>query len=363
MCHPRTPRLTRDDRPWQPGASICEALAVGQPLLVFSAADQDDHETPAWHPENRQRLDAALAGIDEAGLADATEWRRPGEAEVSELALAHDPLYVDAVRRFCLAGGGDLDPDTVATPGSWDTARRSAGAVLEALDALRDGSCDVAFSAGRPPGHHAVRDRAMGFCLFNNAAIGAARLASGGERVVVFDWDVHHGNGTQDIFYDDPRVLYVSTHESPLYPGTGLLRETGGSTAERTNLNLPFPAGTRGDVYRNAFDEVIAPVVEQFAPDWMIISAGFDGHRDDPLAGVELTAADYADLAVRAASLVPAGRTLVVLEGGYSPRALTRSVGSTLAALVGVDYRPEPASSGDVGLPTVTAARQLWELT
>lgn len=336
---------------------------MGRPLMVFSAAERDDHATPSWHPENRARLDAALAGIGEAGLLEVTEWRQPAEASIADLALAHDPLYIDAVRRFCEAGGGELDPDTIASPGSWDTARRSTGAVLEALDALAAGECDVAFSAGRPPGHHAVSDRAMGFCLFNSVAVGAAKLAGRGERVAVVDWDVHHGNGTQDIFYDDSRVLYVSTHESPLYPGTGQLKETGGEGAPGSNLNLPFPAGTTGDVYRRAFDEVVVPVVERFAPDWLIVSAGFDGHRDDPLAGIGLTAADYADLAVRTAALAPAGRTLVVLEGGYSPRALTRSVGATLAALVGVDYRPEGASTGEVGLPTITAARQLWELT
>ena len=336
---------------------------MGAPLVVYSAAESDRHATPDWHPENRARLDAALAGIDAAGLTEATDWREAPEASTADLARVHDPVYVDAIRRFCEAGGGELDPDTVATPGSWDTARRAAGAVLAAVDDLRRGDHRVAFSAGRPPGHHAVRDRAMGFCLFNNAAVGAAAIAAEGERVVIFDWDVHHGNGTQDIFYDDPDVLYVSTHESPLYPGTGRLMETGGPRAERTTLNLPFPAGTAGDVYRAAFDEVIAPVVGEFAPDWMIISAGFDGHRDDPLAGLHLTAADYADLAVRAAALVPMGRTLLVLEGGYSPRALTRSVGASLAALLEVDYRPEPASGGSVGAPTISAARTLWELS
>jgi acetoin utilization deacetylase AcuC-like enzyme len=335
---------------------------VGTPLVVYCSADRDDHATPPWHPERRARLDAALAGVAAAGLEDATEWRQPPEASPAELALAHDPLYVDAVRRFCAAGGGDLDPDTVASEGSWDTARRSAGAVLASIDSLRRGDCEVAFSAGRPPGHHAVRDRAMGFCLFNNAAIGAARLAAEGNRVAVLDWDVHHGNGTQDIFYDDPRVMYVSTHESPLYPGTGLLKETGGRHAPGTNLNLPFPAGTRGDTYRAVFDEVVTPLVESFSPDWLIISAGYDGHRDDPLAGIELTAADYADLAVRAAALAPPRRTVVVLEGGYDLDALTHSVGATLSALLGERYRPEPVSSGDVGRPTITAARQLWEL-
>ena len=203
----------------------------------------------------------------------------------------------------------------------------------------------------------------MGVCLFNNAAVAAASIAAGGERVAIVDWDVHHGNGTQDIFYDDNDVLYVSTHESPLYPGTGQLRERGGINAPGVNVNLPFPAGTAGDTYRAAFDEVVTPLVERFAPDWLIISAGFDGHRDDPLAGLQLTAADYADFARRLQALVPAQRLVVVLEGGYDLDALTHSVGATLSALVGADYRPEPASTGEVGLPTVTAAKQLWELS
>ena len=330
--------------------------------MVFAAAEHDEHRTPDWHPEHRGRLDAALAGVHEAGLDEAAEWRFPEEASIDDLALVHDMDYIVELERFCAAGGGDLDPDTVATAGSWATARRSAGAVLGAIEALRAGECDVAFAGGRPPGHHAVRDRAMGFCLFNNAAVGAARLAAGGERVAVVDWDVHHGNGTQDIFYDRPDVLYVSTHESPLYPGTGMLRQTGGAAAAGTNLNLPFPAGTAGDTYRAAFDEVVIPVVERFAPDWLIISAGFDGHRDDPLAGLRLTAGDYADLARRLQVLVPARRVVVVLEGGYDPRALAHSVGSTLSTLVGGAYRPESASTGEIGMPTVTAAKQLWEL-
>src|SRR5262245_24942361 len=179
-------------------------MASSTPLMVFSAAELDAHDTPPWHPERRGRLDAALAGVHEAGLRDATEWHVPEKAADADLSLVHDPAYVAAVEAFCAAGGGQLDPDTSVTPGSSDTARRSAGAVLKAIDALRKGECDTAFAAGRPPGHHAVRNRAMGFCLFNNAAVGAARLAAGGERVAIVDWDVHHGNGTQDMFYGDP---------------------------------------------------------------------------------------------------------------------------------------------------------------
>jgi len=335
---------------------------VAAPITVFASAELDQHTTPDWHPERPGRLDASLAGIARAGLIEAVEFREPRLATVEDLELVHAPSYIAQLERFCERGGGDLDPDTFAAPGSWTTALRAAGAVLDAVDALESGSCDVAFAAGRPPGHHAVPDRAMGFCLVNNVAVGAARLAAAGQRVAIVDWDVHHGNGTQDIFYDDPNVLYVSTHESPLYPGSGRADETGGAGAPMSNLNLPFPAGTRGDVYRRAVDEVIAPVVERFAPDWLFISAGFDAHRNDPLAGLELTASDYADLAIRLQQLVPARRTVVVLEGGYDFEALSMSTGSTLSALIGESYRPEDVSTGEVGLPTVTAARQRWEL-
>ncbi len=332
------------------------------PIAVFAAADLDLHNTPDWHPERRGRLDAALSGIERAGLSDAVEMHEPRLATIEELERVHTAEYLRQLEQFCVRGGGDLDPDTYAASGSWDTARRAAGAVLDAVDALERGDADVAFAAGRPPGHHAVPDRAMGFCLFNNVSVAAAQLADRGQRVAIVDWDVHHGNGTQDIFYDDPRVLYVSTHESPLYPGTGRAAEMGGATAPRSNLNLPFPAGTRGDVYRRALDEVIAPVVTEFAPDWLFISAGFDGHRNDPLAGLELTSADYADFAVRLQALAPARRTVVVLEGGYDLDALSLSTGATLAALIGEGFRPEEASNGAVGEAVVAAARQRWEL-
>jgi len=335
---------------------------VAAPIAVFAASRLDQHLTPDWHPERPGRLDASLAGIGEAGLNDAAVVHEPRLATVEELGRVHDPFYVSQLERFCERGGGDLDPDTFAAPGSWETSRRAAGAVLDAVDALAAGSCDVAFAAGRPPGHHAVPDRAMGFCLFNNVAVAAAKLVDAGQRVAIVDWDVHHGNGTQDIFYDEPQVLYVSTHEAPLYPGTGRADETGGPNAPGSNVNLPFPAGTRGDVYRQVFDQVVTPLVSDFAPDWLFISAGFDAHRRDPLAGLELTSADYADLAVRLQALVPERRTVVVLEGGYDYEALSSSTGATLSALIGESYRPEAASTGEVGLPTVAAARQRWGL-
>ena len=335
---------------------------VDQPIAVFAAADLDEHVAPAGHPENRGRLDASLAGIPAAGLDDAVRRHQPRLATVGELTRVHDARLVSQIEAFCVEGGGNLDADTYASSGSWTTARRAAGAVLDAVDALDRGDADVAFAASRPPGHHAEAATSMGFCLFNNVAVAAAALVDRGERVVIVDWDVHHGNGTQDIFFDDPNVLYVSTHQSPLYPGTGRLTETGGEHAPFTNLNLPFPAGTRGDVYRRAVDEVVAPIIERFAPTWMIISAGFDAHRNDPLAGMQLTSADYGDLATRLQQLVPARRLVVALEGGYDFDALSLSTGATLSALVGENFRPETASSGEVGAPVITAARQLWNL-
>jgi acetoin utilization deacetylase AcuC-like enzyme len=189
----------------------------------------------------------------------------------------------------------------------------------------------------------------MGFCLFNNAAIAAAHLAERGERVLLVDYDAHHGNGTQDAFYDDARVAYVSWHEYPLYPGTGSLQEHGEGEGVGTTVNLPMPAGSTGDAYREAVDRVIGPLVERFRPTWVLLSAGFDAHRRDPLTGLELTAADYGDLTAALVGLVPPGRRIVFLEGGYDLDGLSRSAGAAVAALVGERYRPEAASEGDRG--------------
>jgi acetoin utilization deacetylase AcuC-like enzyme len=327
-------------------------------LLVAAAPDLDHHDTGPAHPERPARVRAALAGIDEAGLRDAVVALEPRRASEEELVRVHPVEYLRALRAFCEAGGGMLDPDTGASPGSWDTALLAAGAALTAVDALANGEGSVAFVAARPPGHHASADVPMGFCLLNNVAVAAAALAARGERVLIVDWDVHHGNGTQDIFWDDPRVLYVSTHQSPLYPGTGAANETGGPGAPGLTLNVPLPPGATGDVLLAALDIAVAPAVQRFAPTWVLVSAGFDAHRADPLAALELSAGDFADVARRVAQFAPAGRLALLLEGGYDLDALRMSVGASLAAALGEDFRPEHATSGGPGEDAVQRARQ-----
>jgi acetoin utilization deacetylase AcuC-like enzyme len=316
-------------------------------LILGGPTGASSHDR-GGHPERPARIAAVMAGLDDLHLGDDLVRLPAPEAAVADLARVHGEGYLEELARFCEAGGGDLDPDTFAAADSWRAARTAAGAGLAAVEALERAGEGVAFVAARPPGHHAVRDRPMGFCLVNNVAVAAAALADRGERVLVLDWDVHHGNGTQAIFWDDPRVLYVSTHQSPLYPGTGHAREVGGPGARGLTVNVPLPAGATGDVVRRALDTVARPVVERFSPTWVLVSAGFDAHRADPLAGLALTAGDFADLARTAADMAPRpGRLALFLEGGYDLGALRSSVAATLGALVGAD--PEDGQDGGPG--------------
>ena len=328
-------------------------------VLLYTHPRFLDHTTPRGHPERPARLDAVLAGIDAAGVGDAVQRVPPRAATRTELERVHEAEYLEAIQAFCESGGGHLDPDTSAVPASWEAAVLAAGAGLDAVDRLSRGEADAAFCAVRPPGHHATPNRAMGFCLINNVAVTAAALAARGERVVVLDWDVHHGNGTQDAFWQSGEVMYVSLHQWPLYPGTGRLLDTGAGAGTGLTLNFPLPPGATGDVELAALDEVVAPAVERFEPTWLLVSAGFDAHRQDPIAELDLSAADYADMTRRVLEYVPPGRIVVFLEGGYDLEALAASAGATVATLAGAEHRPEQPSSGGPGRDVVDAALRL----
>ena len=341
--------------------------SVGRVTVLFSThAAYLEHLAGPRHPERPERLEAVLLGARRSDLVDALVPLAPVAATREALERVHPVAYLDRIEEICSHGGGRLDPDTYASPRSGHAATLAAGAGLTAVDALRRGEGDAAFCAVRPPGHHATRTESMGFCVISNVAVVAASLAAQGERVLILDYDAHHGNGTQDVFYHDPRVLFISLHQWPLYPGTGRASEFGSGAGAGFTMNIPLPPETTGDVYLRALDEAIAPRVEAFAPTWLIISAGFDGHRDDPITELGLTAGDYVAITRRIVQWVPAGRRLVMLEGGYDLDALTACSAGVLGVLAGVDAPDhgsdtrEKATSGGPGARELDRVVGLW---
>lgn len=321
------------------------------------------HFAGARHIERPERLRAVEEGVTRSGLD--IQAVVPDPADRAALSTVHDPNYIDALREFCLSGGGSIDSDTHAVTETWEASIRAAGSGLTAIPLLGGGG--VAMAAVRPPGHHATANRAMGFCFLNNVAVAVAHLRGQGRKVAVVDWDVHHGNGTQEMFGDDPDVLYVSIHQSPFYPLTGHIEDI--DLGEGTIVNLPVPIGTGGDLYRRAFSELIEPIITQFRPDWLLISAGYDAHVSDPLGGLRLVAADYGHMSARLRELLPEVPAIVFLEGGYDLEALASGVDATLRGLGGVEQfsdEADGATSPDAAFRALEVAKEyaarFWSL-
>jgi len=317
------------------------------------------HEYPG-HPERPDRLRAIMAHLEESGTLAQMTAVAPRDATTDDLALVHDPALVEGIRS--LSPGTRpiwLDADTYVSARSCEVALRAAGGVLAGVDAVMDGTLDSAFCLVRPPGHHATPGQAMGFCLFNNVAIAAAHLLErrGLERVAIVDFDVHHGNGTQDIFYRDGRVLYFSTHQYPHYPGTGHWSEAGEGAGRGAIINVPLPAGAGDAAALEAYREVCAPAVRRFRPQFLLVSAGFDAHFADPLAQLLFSCRGYHEMATLLRELADElceGRITYALEGGYDLEAISWSVRACADTLLGRPFVEDPLGGGpDVRGPAI----------
>lgn len=315
-----------------------------------------EHTAGEMHPESPYRLRAVDTALDRADIREGVTFVEAPMAPLELLSDVHTKDLVAMIQAVSARGGGRIDMDTVAAPASFDAARYAAGAGLESIERLRNGEADTAFCAVRPPGHHATKAESMGFCLFNNVAVTATALADAGERVLIVDYDAHHGNGTQDIFYRDPRVLFASFHQWPCYPGTGRIDESGQADGIGTTINVPLPPGATGDVYSQAWDRHVAAKVDSFAPTWVLISAGFDAHRADPITDMGLSAGDYALLTARILEIAPPGRRIIFLEGGYDLNALTESAAAVMATILDQSFDTERATNGGPGVEMIDIA-------
>ena len=312
---------------------------MGKTGLVYHSAYLE-HDMGAGHPESPHRLKAIMQQLERSGTAARLTRIEPRKAEEEWITQIHSPSSVAALNAHQPTNGrAILDPDTSMSPGSLHAALLAAGGALAAVDAIMRGEVEHVFCAVRPPGHHAETARAMGFCLFNNVAIAARYVQKKHRltRVLIVDWDVHHGNGTQHSFEQDPSILFFSTHQFPHYPGTGRARERGTGVGEGFTINVPMEAGDGDEEYHAVFVNVLLPAADAFKPEFVIVSAGFDAHRDDPLASMRLTEAGYSDLTGLVAGIAmrhAQGRLLSALEGGYNLTALAASVEAHLKALL-----------------------------
>jgi len=298
-----------------------------------------EHDT-GDHVENSQRLVAAISYLKETGIKEKLSCLPSRPASLEELEIIHAPDYISYVKSKAEKGGGWLDPDTIMSPKSYEAALYAAGGLMGAVEAVMRGEVDNAFALVRPPGHHAIRDRAMGFCIFNNMAI-AAKVALSEfslNRILIADYDVHHGNGTQDAFYADPKILYFSTHQYPFYPGTGWMDETGMGEGEGTTVNFPMSAGWGDEEYLRAFNEILVPVARRFEPQLILVSAGFDAHWADNLAMMQVSVTGFAQMITilkELAAELCQGRLVFTLEGGYNLQVVASSIKAVFDVLLG----------------------------
>lgn len=316
------------------------------------------HDT-GQHVESAARMEAIMAHLEATGLKSKLALIEPRPATVDEIAFVHKREYIKEIEETAAKGGGWLDPDTVMSADSYQAALYAAGGFIRATEAVMDGEVASAFALVRPPGHHATAGYAQGFCLFNNIAIAAkyALEKYNLERILIIDFDVHHGNGTQAAFYDNQKVMYISAHEYPFYPGTGDIDETGSGEGKGTNLNIPMPAGCGDDEYLKVFEKIIVPAARRFKPRLILVSAGYDGHWADPLAMMRVSVSGYAKMTAiikELAAELCEGRLALTLEGGYNLKALAASVEATFDALLGdaVDDSlggpPRPSAPPDI---------------
>ena len=321
--------------------------------ILFSDPRFLNHDPGAGHPESPARLRAILASL-QAHPIPGTSWASPRLATETELATVHAPAYLADLE--ARAGKrAQLDPDTVMSPGSWDAARLAAGASLQAVEEVWAGRADNAFVLCRPPGHHAERGRAMGFCLLNNAALAAEMaLHLGATRVAVLDWDVHHGNGTQHLFESRRDVLYLSAHQYPFYPGTGAAHEIGRGEGMGFTVNVPLPPGQTDADYGALFGDLVLPALDNFAPDLVIVSAGFDAHVRDPLAEMNVTERGFAAMCSSVAQVN--SKLVLLLEGGYDEAGLAGSVHACVRVLAG-DRDTFPGGAGAAASSAIAAVR------
>ncbi|ETW99713.1 MAG: hypothetical protein ETSY1_14020 [Candidatus Entotheonella factor] len=337
--------------------AVCSLLLSISMVVMLSAVARAQPSTPAptalvyhpdyllhdpgpSHPERPARLRAVMDHLQRQGLSDTLLRLHPEPAAELWITRVHTPVYVQQLKAAVQAAPAQLDADTRVSKHSYDVARLAVGGVLLAVDAVMAGQAQNAFAALRPPGHHALADRAMGFCLFNYVAIATRYVQEkhGMARVLIVDWDAHHGNGTQDVFFADPSVLFFSTHQYPYYPGTGAASETGTGAGQGTTINVPLAAGSGDEEIIAAFQERLLPAANAFRPDFVFLSAGFDAHRRDPLAQLQVTESGYARLTRIVKDIAEqhaAGRLVSVLEGGYDLDALARSVEAHLRVLTG----------------------------